>query len=92
MHHWVQFKSNEVDMLKVNKKIPMKIKPSHEWIEDGIRFCEFHADYANYFFKYGHKNLKFGGNLSVRRDMNKKSLMSWGQDEVNFSHFVDIFL
>ena len=62
-------------MLKVNKKIPMKIKPKHEWIEDAIGFCEFHADDANDFFKYGHKNLKIGGNLSVRRDMNEKPLM-----------------
>ena len=49
----------------------MKIKPRHEWIEDGVRFCEFHVDDTNYFFKHGDKNLKFGGNLSIRRDMKK---------------------
>ena len=65
----------------------MKIKPRNEWIENGIRFCEFHVDDANYFFKYGHKNLKFGGNLSVRKKMHEKPLMSWGQDEVNFSQY-----
>ena len=65
----------------------MKIKPRHKWIENGIRFCEFHVDDANYFFKYGHKNLKFGGNLSVRKNMNEKPLMSWGQCDVNFSQY-----
>ena len=48
---------------------------------------EYHVDDADYFMEHGNSHYDFGGNWSVRRDVSKKPLISFGQDECIFHQY-----
>merc|ERR1711884_996912 len=48
---------------------------------------EYHVDDADYFMEHGNSHYDFGGNWSARRDLSKKPLISFGQDECIFHQY-----
>ena len=82
-YRWVQFSKVEFGALKEQKKVPINLHPKHTYNcnDSNIEMVEFHVDDADYFHEYCNEKYIYGGNLSVRKDNNKKPILLVGQDE-----------
>ena len=87
-HRWVQISSTMAVNLK-NSYPDFAIDSSHYFLKDGIEMQEYHVDTHECLSSFiTEENKKFGGNLSVRRDVDKKPLMIIGQDESTYNQLV----
>ena len=61
----------------------------HEYSSNGKNFREYHIDCHDSLLRYVDENKKqYGGNLSVRRDGNKRPIMMIGQDESTYHQYI----
>ena len=59
----------------------------HYKLEDGTEMVEYHVD-DHVMFQNECNNLQFGGNVSVRKDPDKKKAMIFGQDKCIFRQYI----
>ena len=85
-HRWIQVTLEEDKTLREKKHIPENVVGTKILCE-GKEMIEYHVDDCKYLFEIANKTLKFGGNLSKRRDKSKPPYLVFGQDECIFSQY-----
>ena len=87
-HRWVQLPEQIVIMLESDSSIKyFNRKYGYEYLDDNHhQFYEFHVDVHECLAEYI-KDLRFGGNLSVRKKADDKPLIMIGQDECIFKQY-----
>ena len=58
----------------------------HEYIKDGVTYIEYHVDDHD-MLQDRCKHLRYGGNLSIRKPIDKKPIILFGQDECIFKQY-----
>ncbi|KAI2504038.1 hypothetical protein MHU86_10400 [Fragilaria crotonensis] len=91
MHRWIQVKAETVEEWRREKKISDdNTVRGHAYVSrDNVSMVEFHVDDFDFLHEYATTIGfgTFGGNLSVRKPLNVRPLMSFGQDESVFTQY-----
>jgi hypothetical protein len=83
-HRWIQMTKEESDRCK---KDGIKFRThGHEYNIDGVTYIEYHVDDHD-ILQDRCKHLTYGGNLSVRKPIDKKPIIIFGQDECIFKQY-----
>ena len=85
MHRWIQISVTE--SLKLDEEEAVTKGSGYQYDTDGGAMVEYHIDSADIFQKRM-KGTKYGGNLSVQRDINEKPLIIMGHDECIFKQYL----
>jgi hypothetical protein len=72
--------------MKIDKEIPKDIEGYNYTTDKGIAMVEHHIDNAPKFQK-DQSELQIGGSLSVRKPINEKPLIIFGQDECIYKQY-----
>ena len=86
MHQWIQIPVEEAKKLEDNGEISLDHGYQYNHPLTNAEIIEFHFD-DHHTFLEKIENSEFGGNLSVREPIDKKPMLSFGQDECIFKQF-----
>ena len=85
-HRWIQMTLEESKELESIGHVP--INCGYNYVDNGTRnMVEYHID-TTHTFEDRLSNLRFGGNLSVRKPIDSKTVIYVGQDEAIFKQFL----
>ena len=85
-HRWIQITLVESQELELNGSIALNC--GYNYVDDDVdMMVEYHID-ASYVFEERLNLLPFGGNLSVRKPVDAKTVIYVGQDEAIFKQFL----
>ncbi|KAI2512190.1 hypothetical protein MHU86_2277 [Fragilaria crotonensis] len=84
-HRWLQMTLTESKELESNGSIAPNC--GYNYFVDGVDMVEYHID-TSYAFEERLGLLPFGGNLSVRKPTDSKTVVFIGQDEAIFKQFL----
>ena len=84
-HRWIQITLVESQELELNGSIALNCGCNYN--DDDVDMVEYHID-TSYVFKERLHLLPFGGNLSVRKPVDTKTVIYFGQDEAIIKQFL----
>ena len=85
-HRWTQVTLVESQELELNGSIVLNC--NYKYIDDDVDMVEYHIDASYVFEERLHLLPFFGGNLSVRKPLDAKTVIYVGQDEAIFKPFL----
>ena len=85
-HRWIQITKVDSKLLESNGDIAENCGFYYN-TDDGVEMVEYHVD-ASYKFQDKIDELPFGGNLSVRKNLESRPVMFIGQDEAIYIQFL----
>jgi hypothetical protein len=88
-HRWLQMTLEELNELLPEGKIAAH-SGFHYTASDGVSMVEYHID-TSYAFEERLMILPFGGNLSVRKSIDSKTVIFLGQDDAIFKQFLFLY-